>query len=42
MLFADAYKYFDKLNLKNYIIDLYDIVGAKEAIRIYRLNEKGR
>ena len=42
ILFADAYKCFDKLNLENCIIDLYEIVGAKEAIKIYRLNEKGR
>ena len=42
VLFADAYKCFDKLNLENCIIDLYEIVGAKEAIDIYKLNEKGK
>ena len=29
VVFADAYKCFDKLNLKNCIIDLYKMVGAK-------------
>ena len=42
VLFADAYKCFDKLNLKNCIIDLYKTVGAKEAMSIYRLNKKGK
>ena len=42
ILFADAYKCFDKLDLKNCIIDLYKIIGATEAMRIYRLNEKGK
>ena len=42
ILFADAYKCFDKLNLKDCIIDLYKIIGAKEAIRIYKLNEEGK
>ena len=41
VIFADAYRCFDKLNLKNCIIDLYKIVGAKEAMDIYRLNEIG-
>ena len=41
ILFADAYKCFDKLRIKNCIIDLYKIVGAKEAMDIYRMNEKG-
>ena len=41
IVFADAYKCFDKLNLKNCIIDLYDIIGARDAINIYKLNEKG-
>ena len=42
VLFADAYKCFDKLNLKNCIIDMYKAIGAEEAMRIYRLNEKGK
>ena len=42
ILFADAYKCFDKLNLKNCIIDLYKAVGPKEAMVIYRMNEKGK
>ena len=42
ILFADAQKCFDKLNLKNCIIDIYKIIGAKEAMRIYKLNEVGR
>ena len=41
ILFADAYKCFDKLRIKNCIIDLYKIIGAKEAMDIYRMNEKG-
>ena len=41
IIFADAYKCFDKLNLKNCIIDLYRIVGAVEAMSIYRLNKNG-
>ena len=41
VIFADAYKCFDKLNLKNCIIDLYTMVGAKEAMDIYRLNRIG-
>ena len=41
VLFADAYKCFDKLKLKNCIIDLYKIVGAKEAMNVYRLNKIG-
>ena len=41
VIFADAYKCFDKLNLKNCIIDLYKMVGAKEAMDIYRLDRIG-
>ena len=41
ILFADAYKCFDKLNLKNCIIDMYKIIGAKEAMKIYKLNKVG-
>ena len=41
ILFADAYKCFDKLNLKDCIADLYKIIGAKEAMKIYKLNETG-
>ena len=35
VIFADAYKCYDKLNLKNCIIDLYKMVGAKDAMDIY-------
>lgn len=42
ILFADAYKCFDRLNLKNCIIDLYKAVGAKTAMEIYRLNQHGK
>ena len=42
ILFADAYKCFDKLNLKDCINDYYNIVGSKEAIRIYEMNKKGK
>ena len=41
ILFADAYKCFDRLNLKNCIIDLYKAAGAKTAMEIYRLNQHG-
>ena len=42
ILFADAYKCFDKLNLKNCIVDIHKLIGAKEAMRIYKLNENGK
>ena len=42
ILFADAYKCFDKLNLKNCIIDMYKEIGAKEAMKIYKLNKEGK
>ena len=32
---------FDKLRIKNCIIAWYKIIGAKEAMDIYRMNEKG-
>ena len=42
VLFADAYKCFDKLNLKDCINDYHKIVGAREAIKIYEMNRKGK
>ena len=39
ILFADVYKCFDKLRLKNCIIEVYKI-GGKEAMG-YKMNEKG-
>ena len=39
-LFADAYKCFDKLDLKTCICDIYQIVGAHDARLIYELNKK--
>ena len=42
VLFADAYKCFDKLNLKNCIIDMYEDIGAEEAMKLYKLNENGK
>ena len=42
ILFADAYKCFDKLNLKNCIIDIYKAIGASEAMQIYRINKQGK
>ena len=41
ILFADAYKCFDKLNLRNCIIDISKVIGSKEAMNLYRLNEQG-
>ena len=38
-LFADAYKCFDKLNLKYYIGDISSIIGAREAIETYNMNK---
>ena len=40
VLFADAYKCFDKLDLKTSIIDLKDILGDREAILQYNMNKK--
>ena len=42
VLFADAYKCFDKLNLKGCINEYYKIVGAREAMKIYNINKIGR
>ena len=41
ILFADAYKCFDKLSLRNCIIDIAKVIGTKEAMNLYRLNEQG-
>ena len=40
-IFADAYKCFDKLNLKDCVCDISKIIGAKEALEIYNMNKKG-
>ena len=42
ILFADAYKCFDKLNLKECVKEYYKIVGATEAMKIYKMNEVGK
>ena len=36
----DAYKCFDKLDLKTSLIDLYEILGEHEAKLFYNLNKK--
>ena len=41
ILFADAYKCFDKLDLKDCINDLYKCIGAREAMEAYALNNRG-
>ena len=41
-LFADAYKCFDKLDLKTCIIDLYEILGHQEAKLMYNMNKKSK
>ena len=40
VFFADAYKCFDKLDLKTSLIDLYEILGAHEAKLLYDMNKK--
>ena len=40
VFFADAYKCFDKIDLKTSLIDLYEILGAKEAKLLYNMNKK--
>ena len=40
VFFADAYKCFDKLDLKTCIIDLYNILGSQEAKLVYNLNKR--
>ena len=40
VLFADAYKCFDKLDLRTCVADMYEILGAREAKLIYELNKK--
>ena len=42
IFFADAYKCFDKLDLKTSLIDLYEILGSQEAKLVYELNKKAR
>ena len=41
ILFADAYKCFDKLNLKDCICDISEIIGPTEAYELYNMNKKG-
>ena len=41
ILFADAYKCFDKLNLKDCICDISEIIGPTEAYELYNMNRKG-
>ena len=42
ILFADAYKCFDKLNLKDCICDISEIIGVEEAYELYIINQKGK
>ena len=41
ILFADAYKCFDKLNLKDCICDISEIIGPTEAYEMYNMNREG-
>jgi hypothetical protein len=40
IFFADAYKCFDKLDLKTSLIDLYEMLGAHETKLVYEMNKK--
>ena len=42
IVFADAYKCFDKLNLKDCICDISDIIGAEDAYELYSMNKVGK
>ena len=42
VFFADAYKCFDKLDLKTSLIDLYEILGEHEAKLFYNLNKRAK
>ena len=42
VFFADAYKCFDKLDLKTSLIDLYEILGEHEAKLFYNLNRRAK
>ena len=42
VFFADAYKCFDKLDLKSSILDLAKIIGAREAQLLYNLNRNSQ
>ena len=42
IFFADAYKCFDKLDLKTCIIDLYKITGSQDAKLKYNLNRRSK
>ena len=41
-MFADAYKCFDKLNLKDCICDISEIIGAEDAVELYMMNKVGK
>ena len=41
-IFADAYKCFDKLVLKDCVSDMWRIVGPVDAYEMYKMNAKGR
>ena len=42
IVFADAYKCFDKLNLKDCICDISEIIGAEDAFELYNMNKVGK
>ena len=42
IFFADAYKCFDKLDLKTCLIDLYEMLGAQEAKLLYQMNKEAK
>jgi hypothetical protein len=42
VLFADAYKCFDKIDLKTSLIDLYEILGPQEAKLLYNMNKRAK
>ena len=41
IMFADAYKCFDKLNLKDCVCDISEIIGPTEAYELYNMNKEG-
>ena len=40
VFFADAYKCFDKIDLKTSLVDLYEMLGAHETKLVYEMNKK--
>ena len=42
IIFADAYKCFDKLNLQDCVCDISDIIGIEEAYELYNMNRRGK